>query len=488
MPGQWVPDGDQSFEFIDEYIGDNTPNDKARMFEDVTLAGTTLSGLHIDVLGRSEPRDIDSTPNLWTQYPLYGPIRPDDSMGTPSSHLYCPLDSSDPIPKKLTPSKMSRKRRLLPLAPAPMPPYTAASRFDTTKAGVTSLRPLAPKPVPSSIIKVSHNPVLQPSSARRMRRSSRATTHRQTRHEKYVAHSLEAAAVWDRAILDGLSSIHLAMGFNMSQSKSHVDMYITALRQVVRSTSIQSPARNEIQREISIEGVLWAVREAWPSAEGYYNMTATLPGFLATELWRNFPCERTYRQLPPAYRPTRAQLVVPHPPNIDWLPWPDVRDLAIRYQDSIDMDALFRMAIHNVVVHRKHRHSVCLSEVTSSLEANDNTSFRVWDLICSEKANGTEPLADPSLAKKAVPKSPRAKAVIRAYDLEYDRFETQKLDDGFFEAFPCLYAESAASNWRLQSLNDVPLVDVGNPAVLSSPAVSRLQARIKSLVSANCPG
>lgn len=270
--------------------------------------------------------------------------------------------------------------------------------------------------------------------------------------------------------------------------------------------------RNELQRAVSAEGVLWAVREAWPAAEGYWNLTvrlesflsvprvffvcssmlinthvrqATFRGFLGAELWRNFPCERTYRQLPPAYRPTRAQLLVPHSPMIDWLPWPDVRDLAIRYQDEIDLDALFRVAIHNVVAHRKRSRQVqarALGDEAACKAVTDNTSFRVWDLVCLEKANGTDPLADPGLEKRPVPRSPGVKAVLRAYDLEYDDFDTQKLDDCFFEQFPALYCDTAASDWKVEGFPGLSSVDVGRPVSLTRPAVGRLKARIETMV------
>src|ERR1700761_1087238 len=113
---------------------------------------------------------------------------------------------------------------------------------------------------------------------------------------------------------------------------------------------------------------------------------ATFRGFLHAELWRNFPCERTYRQLPPVYRPTRAQLAIPHSPMIDWLPWPDVRDMAIRHQDEIDLDDLFRVAIHNLVAHRRglgrrrpsFRDNVPASSPVLVDEVTDETSFRVW--------------------------------------------------------------------------------------------------------------
>ncbi|KAH0830866.1 hypothetical protein FOPE_01986 [Fonsecaea pedrosoi] len=361
---------------------------------------------------------------------------------------------------------------------------------------------------------------------------------------------LDRATLFDHTFTHPLSSLSLAMGFNTSLPKSQFDTYIMALRQLLRGSSDRCFLSNELQRAITAEGVLWVVREAWPAAEGYWNLTATFRGFLHAELWRNFPCQRSYNQLPPAYRPTRAQLSVPHSPMIDWMPWPDVRDMAIMYQDQIDVDALFRMAIHNVVAHRKRRgrrkkpslrttpypSSLCrkiddhdddssktpllhtpsspldpppphlsppsnqlrsehqTQEATTTTTNDDDddhdddvhakTSFRVWDLVCLEKAHGTNPLAEPGLEKKPVPRSPGLRALLRAYDLEYDEFDTQKLDDGFFEAYPCLYTDTAASAWKVQRFPNMPVEDVGGPVPLSRDAVFRLKARIESMIGA----
>lgn len=274
--------------------------------------------------------------------------------------------------------------------------------------------------------------------------------------------------------------------------------------------SFTDSRRDYLRRSVTAEGVLWVVRESWPAAEGYWNLTvrvvedsylfeskltqsqqATFRGFLHAELWRNFPCECTYRQLPPEYRPTRAQLVIPHSPMIDWMPWPDLRDLAIMYQDQIDVDALFRMAIHNVVAHRKRipnepfyiaNDSPVAATPTSTDDVTNNVSFRVWDMVCLEKSNGTNPLADPELATKPVLHSPSLKALVKAYDLEYDDFGTQKLDHNFFETFPFLYCETAASNWKLGHFQTLPQEDVGRPRPITRDAVLRLKSKIEDMV------
>ncbi|OCT53146.1 hypothetical protein CLCR_10197 [Cladophialophora carrionii] len=303
----------------------------------------------------------------------------------------------------------------------------------------------------------------------------------------------DRTSLLDQPFVRPLSGLNLVMGYNTSLPRSRMDMYITVLRQLVRCCSERSVLGHDLQRAITAEAVLWAVREAWPAAEGYWNLTATFRGFLYAELWRNFPCERSYTQLPPAYRPTRAQLAIPHSPMIDWMPWPDVRDMAIKFQDQIDLDDLFRVAIHNLVAHRRglgrRRQSFQQDVLEPSPriieEVNDETSFRVWDVVCLENVRSTNPLAaEPGLEKKPVLRTPELRALSRAYDLQYDEFDTQKLDDGFFEAYPCLYADTAASGWKVRSFPNLRQVDVGRPVTLTRPAVFRLKSKIEALVGA----
>lgn len=283
----------------------------------------------------------------------------------------------------------------------------------------------------------------------------------------------------DEFLLSPVRNMDLVMGYNTRLPYSRFDGYIHALRQLIKCSAEKSTLGNNLKRALTAEGVLWAVRESWPAAEGYWNLTATFKGFLYAELWRNFPCERTYRQLPPEYRPSKVQLMVPHSPMIDWMPWPDLRDLAIRYQDQIDTDEMFRVAILNVVAHRK---KLVGSPPASSPASLDNKSFRVWDLVCLEKSNGVNPLADAGLTKKPVLHSPSARALVRAFDLEYDQFATQKLDDTFFEAFPSLYCDTAASSWQVETFQTILPEDVGYPVDLTSSAVNRLKSRFESLI------
>lgn len=302
---------------------------------------------------------------------------------------------------------------------------------------------------------------------------------RRPRQKQVILRPAMKINTMDQCLLSPLANINLVMGFNTRLPNSRFDGYIHALRQLIRCSAEKSSLGNNLKRALTAEGVLWVVRESWPAAEGYWNLTATFKGFLHAELWRNFPCERTYKQLPPEYRPTRAQLMVPHSPMIDWMPWPDLRDLAIRYQDEIDTDELFRMAILNVVAHRKKLAECSPISPTSS---PDKKSFRVWDLVCLEKLNGVDPLADPGLTRKPVLHSPSARALVRAFDLEYDEFATQKLDDCFFDAFPTLYCDTAASSWTVEAFPTILPEDVGYPVDLTSSAVHRLKSKFESMI------
>ncbi|OAP58024.1 hypothetical protein AYL99_07114 [Fonsecaea erecta] len=528
MPGQWVLDDSQSLYY----------SDSGERPEEVSTKRLPrrLSGQENAPFRRRPDRPSNT-------YRQHMPIR----HQTPTLDRKSTTTVSSTAPPSFKRPRLSSEGDLLghPLvlgqAPDAAPPvdldldlYQDVQTTPTTTASAMAA---------SSVFAPTLPPVLEVSRHRRDEcdKSQKEAGHAITR----VLARLDRALLLDHTFTHPLSSLNLVMGFNTSLPRSRLDTYITALRQLLRCSSEQCFLSNELQRAITAEGVLWVVREAWPAAEGYWNLTATFRGFLHAELWRNFPSQRSYSQLPPAYRPTRAQLSVPHSPMIDWMPWPDVRDMAIKYQDQIDVDALFRMAIHNVVAHRKRRggrgrgRNLSLPTTASSLsssafakeayhddyagpdlletttstpplthvnqaqggdddDASDKTSFRVWDLVCLEKAHETPPTptptptltpastlqAEPGLSKKPVLRSPGVRALLRAYDLEYDEFDTQKLDDRFFEAYPCLYADSAASTWTVKSFPNLPREDVGRPVALTRPAVARLKDRLENMIGA----
>jgi hypothetical protein len=263
--------------------------------------------------------------------------------------------------------------------------------------------------------------------------------------------------------------------------------------------------------KVCAEGVLWAVREAWPGAEHFWKTTASFKGFVQSEMWRNFPDEAVYDKMHPAYRPTARQLVTPHSPVIDWLPWPELREKLIEQQDCLDVDLVCKTAIQNVVAHRtslvpylprgrkrsaqeiestdtprtsssERRKS---STATTTTTTTTTTSFRVWDLCLLEEKAGFRPNG---AGLVYTPKSAGVHALEKAYGLEYDNFQTQKLHPSFFQTFPTLFAGSVVSGYAVQEL---PVADehagrdiLGSPQGLLPGAGDRLQALVDRALKA----
>lgn len=457
MTGHWILDDGQSLCYIECEASSSSTFDVAKL---------------------STPTDAQDFSTLATD--LSAGARNPDISGRQHTRYSCPVHTG-----------------FDPCLPSVDSPYTATQPGDVTSCVLDSAdgrRSSAIQPITHDLdwSDILHDPLTVPSNGDISRKRALETSDgssdcrtesvrrkRHTSRRQVIIRPAVKINLTDQTFLPPLANINLVMGFNTRLPNSRFDGYIHALRQLIRCSAEKSALGNNLKRALTAEGVLWVVRESWPAAEGYWNLTATFKGFLHAELWRNFPCERTYTQLPPEYRPTRAQLMVPHSPMIDWMPWPDLRDLAIRYQDEIDTDELFRMAILNVVAHRK---KLIKFSPQISASPSDKKSFRVWDLVCLEKANGINPLADPGLTRKPVLHSPSARALVRAFDLEYDEFATQKLDSCFFEAFPSLYCDTAASNWTVDDFPTIPPEDVGYPVDLTSSAAHRLKSKFESMI------
>jgi hypothetical protein len=293
-----------------------------------------------------------------------------------------------------------------------------------------------------------------------------------------------------------MAAPELEAGFNTSGPRGKLDQYILVLGQVLQRPELQTPTQRgrQLRQKVGIEGVLWAVREAWPQAEHFWKVTASFQGFLQSELWRNFPAMAEYRFLHPAYRPTPTQLSTPHSPIIDWLPWPDLRDQVIHHQDQLDVDLVCKLAIQNVVAHRRtraSRQSIRFEnrdhETSTTTATTKKTSFRVWELCLLEEQAGSRP---PASAHHLVyrPQSVPVQALEKAYGLEFDDFQTQRLHRQFFDSFPALFVDSALSDYAVQTMPAVqqqrrPDRDqLGSPRDLSPQAVERLERAIERLL------
>jgi Domain of unknown function (DUF3425) len=281
---------------------------------------------------------------------------------------------------------------------------------------------------------------------------------------------------WDKEL--SLGMMDLKAGFNTSSAKWGLDSYILCLRSTLRRTLPLGNVDRSLLESVTAEGILWIVREAWPTAETFWKVTASFTGFFQCELWRNFPCRASYAMIHPAYRPTRMQLTVPHSPIIDWLPWPDLRDLVIKHQDSIDVDYVCKTAIQNVISHR--RSATSRRQPTRGGNTHDQpadlSSFRVWDICLLEKQNNLLP-SEPDLYSTVLTYRPQCASVValqKAYNLVWDDFTTQKLHSAFFETYPFLYCESAASRFGVQDMPAVLKEDVGYPRELDMESVDKL--------------
>ncbi|KAL6240707.1 hypothetical protein RBB50_012417 [Rhinocladiella similis] len=290
----------------------------------------------------------------------------------------------------------------------------------------------------------------------------------------------------------------LRTGYNSGEASCKLDQYINALYQVLSRHAQDSSLTMKHRAKLCAEGVLWVVREAWPEAAHFWKTTASFKGFLQSEMWRNFPNEAVYSQMHPSYCPTLRQLTVPHSPLIDWLPWPELREKLIEQQDNFDVDLVCKIAIQNVIAHRtttvpggRNRSAQGPESTTTSrackARKSSTTSFRIWDLCLLEEKAGFCPA---SAGLVYIPSSAEVKAIEKAYSLEYNNFETQKLHSRFFETFPTLFARSAVSNYVVQDLPvaiEVAGRDVlGTPQMFSPAAGDRLQNLVTRVLETPC--
>ncbi|KAH8690190.1 hypothetical protein BGW36DRAFT_433142 [Talaromyces proteolyticus] len=270
------------------------------------------------------------------------------------------------------------------------------------------------------------------------------------------------------------------LGFNTSSPKWGLDQYILTLRLVIKQALKATRLCSDERQSIISDGVFWAVREAWPEAEGFWKFTASFRGFVQSEIWRNFPSHATYSDLHGAYRPTALQLSIPHSPIIDWMPWPELRDRIILVQDQVDVDHVCRALIQNVVSHRRLRptKSITGDDDPESSDLNQ-PSFRTWDLQLLEKQSGFSPTGNEVAYR---PRSVGVVALEKAYGLVFDDFLTQKLHSSFFDEFPFLMCESAASRFKVQEIPLVVPQDLGYPKPLTSDSVDKLKSLVEKKI------
>lgn len=191
-------------------------------------------------------------------------------------------------------------------------------------------------------------------------------------------------------------------------------------------------------------------------------------------MWRNFPCMQTYYNLPPVCRPTPLQMLVPHSPTIDWLPWPELRDLAIKNEDRLNMDDLTKLAIEHTVLERQ------IPISTAATVEKQETTFRVWDFYQLEEQNGANFQTNDLTYS---PGSPSLCALQKVYNLQFSDVSNLKLDKKFFDTIPFMYTESVVTKCLIKRLHIVSAKNLGLPIELSGQAFRKLNTIIKSVIN-----
>lgn len=305
---------------------------------------------------------------------------------------------------------------------------------------------------------------------------------------------LKAEITLESAILRSILADKVSSGFNNRPTNFSWDQHILALRHILVN-SFGNKIHSAQQKHAAIaEGATWVVQKAWPELLGFWNMTGMLNATLPVEMWRNYPCERTYRQLPPNLRPTKMQLLVPHAANIDFFPWPMMRDLLIRYQYELDFTQVLRLVTQSVVASQNSPKSGYTMHHPCSDSDSDNAipnslptmpkSVRLWDLASLEKKTGSDlsPRGG-GREQRTQLKSPNAQSLVRSLGVQYDVFGSHKIDDRFFEAFPCLFDPAASTLSDVHEIADLMPEAIEDPVGLTQDAVVELWSRLNLIVN-----
>lgn len=194
------------------------------------------------------------------------------------------------------------------------------------------------------------------------------------------------------------------------------------------------------------------------------------------ELFRIFPCTATLERIHPLYRPTELQSLVPHSPAIDWLPWPDMRERAIKMQNKINVDRLCQMCLEHTIVEP----AMYGASKDQSLPAG--SSFRIWDMYLLEKAGGGRF----SISKSSMTYNPASQdllALVQRHSLPFQNIEHLRIDSPFYECFPDFAIGRCASKYQTVPL-PVPAEErLGYPSKLKPESLSTLKGRVNALLA-----
>lgn len=221
-----------------------------------------------------------------------------------------------------------------------------------------------------------------------------------------------------------------------------------------------------------VEAFSWIIREAWPSSEGCFKMMAVYESIFSYELFRSFPCKRTYYRIHRFYRPTLLQLLVPHSPAIDWLPWPALRDKLILMQKNnnsgINIDELCMKALQYTLI-----------EPDFPWPGQLHT-FRIWDMYMLEMCEGG--CFDNSFMEH-YPASPTLQRLMRSRGLSLRKIEQLRIEEPFYRKFQDLLLPGCISNFQSEPIGIALNEKLQRPYPLRPEAVDQLREKIESMIS-----
>lgn len=120
------------------------------------------------------------------------------------------------------------------------------------------------------------------------------------------------------------------------------------------------------------------INTAWPEMRIWLAYLQSSAGIEKIIRWRLDPNPESYLALEPYHRPTATQLSTVHPPIIDWVYFPSLRDQLIKkHSHSPYLDQLLCEHVRTMVV------EVDISDIIIGLGdlAPKKGYFRIWDLI-----------------------------------------------------------------------------------------------------------
>ncbi|KIW37951.1 uncharacterized protein PV06_09929 [Exophiala oligosperma] len=278
------------------------------------------------------------------------------------------------------------------------------------------------------------------------------------------------------SILGGASSIWRNM-VNFPDT-THISQHILAVQKVLHDAFRHLLTKpTDVREKVVAEAFSWLIESAWPSSESCFKMMTVYRHIFSFELFRIFPCPTTLERIHPLYRPTELQSMVPHSPAIDWLPWPDMREKAIKMQDKVNVDQLCQMCLEHTIVE-----PATYGASGRNQALPPGSSFRIWDMYLLEKAGGGRRFFIPKSSMTYDPASQDLLALVQRHSLPLQNIEHLRIDSPFYECFPDFIIGGCASKYQTVPLPVPGEERLGYPSRFKPESLSKLQGRVNALL------